>query len=372
MTPEPYSIKYPRNRITRGIVRGIGRLLMRVFARVSITGQEHFPPNGPLILVGNHVAIIEVLMMALYVPYLAEILATGDIPIDPRFRWLTERWGVIPVNRGNVNRNEMRLPLDVLKQGGVIGIFPEGGIWEGDSKQARTGVAWLSYHSQAPILPIGFGGMRGALRAMLQFKRPRLVMNVGQLMPPVQGKVEGLSRKEALEAGANAVMEAINALVPESDRRDTPQIIHEQFDFEITRHVNGGLVPTADDVLTAAQRQALGMFFHRPVILDVMARNMNLPVQPLQALHLTHNPQEIAAALAVVQGFFAEHPHFLSYRFGYAASEAMLSGLTALQSLMQASATAGEVVRLTPVRTFEDAQTGETITQTLQGFHGDY
>ena len=43
----------------------------------------------------------------------------------------------------------------------------------------------MSQQAQAPVLPIGFGGIKGALDEMFRLKRPRLSMNVGELIPPV-------------------------------------------------------------------------------------------------------------------------------------------------------------------------------------------
>ena len=226
-----YSINYPRRVILRFFMRLLGRFLMRVLTRSTVNGVENLPQDGPVILVGNHVAMMEVLMMALFVPWPVEFIATGDIPIDPRFAWLVHLWGVIPVNRGSTDRHEMQRPLDVLKQNGVVGIFPEGGIWSTKKKQARTGVAWLSFHGKAPVIPMGFGGMRGALQAAFTFRRPTLVMNIGRMLPPVAGSREGMSRKEALEVAANEIMTAVEVLIPPEEKRDWNQIQNEQFDF---------------------------------------------------------------------------------------------------------------------------------------------
>ncbi len=113
--------------------------------------------------------------MGVCVPWNVEFVGTADIPVDPRFGWAVKLWGgYLPVSRGSTDRREMNMTLDVLKQGGIIAIFPEGGIWTSSMKQARTGVAWLSYHAGVPVLPVGFGGMRGAINAIVHLKRPRL------------------------------------------------------------------------------------------------------------------------------------------------------------------------------------------------------
>ncbi|HLV36114.1 MAG TPA: lysophospholipid acyltransferase family protein [Spirillospora sp.] len=359
---DTYAIRYPRRIVVRAILVLIGRVLIRLLARPHVTGLENLPRKGPVILVGNHVAMIEVVLMALYAPWQVEFIGTGDIPVDPRFAWLVKLWGIIPVNRGSTDRREMAVPLDVLRQGGVVGIFPEGGIWSTSLKRARTGVAWLSFHANAPVLPIGFGGMRGALQAVFALKRPRLTMNVGQLMPPVSGRMDGKSRKESLEAAANAIMAEVTALIPEEEKRSWNRITDERFDFEFIVHTANGSDGIPKPVI---HRDGLGRFFHVPVILDVMARNMHLPVQPLQ--RLDSDPRVIADAAGVALSFFDSHPHFLSYRFGYEQAAEIYAGVVELRELARAAAAEGQAITLRPVRQYRSTETGEQVIETTPG-----
>lgn len=364
---ENLSIKYPRRVVIRFFMRLIGRFLMALLTRTTITGRENLPKGGPLILVGNHVAIVEVMMMALHVPWQIELIGTGDIPIDPRFAWLAKLWGYLPVNRGSVDRNEMRLPIDILKQNGIIGIFPEGGIWENSLRKARTGVAWLSHHTQTPIVPIGFGGMRGALKAALRFQRPRLVMNIGHMMPPVDLRIEGVSRKDALQQSADAIMAQVASLIPEDEKRSWKQVQNERFDFKvILRYIDGSGVPQEME-RTVSKPQALGKFFHRPVLLDVMARNMKLPVRALQQLNQEHPAQRLADAILTARQFLDENPQFLNYRFGYDEASAMYQGVTELLGIAREAALNGWDMQIVPIRRYRDPETDDEVTQLAPG-----
>ncbi len=358
-----YTIRYPRRVVVRFLMRFIGGILLRLLTRPQVSGLEHIPKSGPVILVGNHVAFVEVILMALYVPWQVEFIADWDIPFDPRFEWIINLYRVLPVNRGSTDRREMEVPLDVLKQGGVIGIFPEGGIWSTEMKRARTGVAWLSFHGNAPVLPMGFGGMRGALKAVSQLKRPRLVMNIGPLMPPVTGYIEGKSRKEALEDAANAIMAEVQALIPPEEKRDWNRIRDERFDFSMCTRSHDG----QEGEVAVTHREGLGRFFHTPVILDVMARNMHLPVQPLQQLDT--DPVTIARAAEAALSFLDSHPQFLNYRFGYQMAQEMYAGVVELRDLARAAAANGQQVRLRPVHTYRNQQGEEIVETTPAAMH---
>jgi 1-acyl-sn-glycerol-3-phosphate acyltransferase len=178
------TLPYPRRRVARFVLRGAARLLIALLTRLKVLGMENFPRSGPLILAGNHVGVMEAVLMAALSPRQVEFLGTGDIPFDPNYARIVEAYGLIPINRGNLDRDAIQKSVDVLRQGGVLGIFPEGGIWDPARMEAQLGVALISQRANAPVLPIGFGGMRGALVNALKLKRPRLEMRVGELIPP--------------------------------------------------------------------------------------------------------------------------------------------------------------------------------------------
>jgi len=53
-----------------------------------------------VILAGNHVAVLEAVMMAVYCPGVVEFLGNGDIPFDPNYAFIANSYGFIPINRG--------------------------------------------------------------------------------------------------------------------------------------------------------------------------------------------------------------------------------------------------------------------------------
>ncbi len=361
----PRAIACPRRLLLRYLLRRLGRIALRLLTRTSVQGRANLPAGGPLILVGNHVALMEVVLMTLLVPWEIEIIGTGDIPMDPRYAWLVRLWGYLPVNRGSVSRDEMQLPLDILCQNGVVGIFPEGGIWSPRLKRAHTGVAWLSYRGKAPVLPIGFGGMEGALGAILALKRPRLTMNIGALLPPAEVERPGLSRKQALAAAANDIMACVAALIPAAERRAGRLIQDERYDFTLEQGA------TADTLRKVAvtHGEGLGRFFHTPIILDVLTRNMRLPVQGLQNPGQPQPAEEVRAALAATIAFLDAHPHFLSYRFGYARAAEIDAGVRELHALAQEAAGRAELLRLRPLYRFRRGSSAEVQRERPGSLH---
>jgi len=348
-------IRYPRRVALRNMLKFAGRTLGAVLARPKISGAENLPRQGPLIMVGNHVGVVEVAMMASYVPWNIEIMGAGDIPLDPRYAWLADMYHILPIKRGSMDRSGMNMALEVLHQGGVVGLFPEGGIWESSLRQARNGVAWLSNKANAPVLPIGFGGIDGAVHAIMRLRRPRLVMNIGRVIPPVSVEIPGKSRKEALSEGANQIMHRIAELIPEDERRIKQQsYISEDFDFRLIVKTPSGLempLPTEVEII---DKRGLSKFFFRPVMLDVFRRNLRMPVRALGEFRRFHTPEAIAAASDTILRYLATNPYFFEYRFGPDDGRAMTRGLEQLRAvcLWLALHEPNSRVQLKPIRRY--------------------
>ena len=363
MTPT-YTLTYPRRVVVRGVLRAMARATMKLLTRTQVSGRENLPASGPLILVGNHVAIVEVVLMILHVPWLVEVMGVGDVPLDPTFAPLINTYGYIPIKRGSMDRTGMTMALDVLRQNGVVGIFPEGGIWEASAREARSGVAWLSSKAGAPIVPIGFGGVNGAMEAMLRLKRPHLTMNIGQPIAPVSDRVPGLSRRQALHDAASMVMARVEELIPVQDRLAVPRIAEEHFELivAVTNAAGEAVVLPAELHLT--DDAALAKLLHRPVLLLTLARNVRLPVQPLRQLQRQPSAADLARASEVALNYLEhDNRYFLSYRFGNDEAQAMQRGLAQFQRMAQWAADNGCQLRVQAARHYRLANQTELITE---------
>src|SRR5271165_6328520 len=128
------------------------------------------------------------------------------------FVFLQRWWGYVPINRGEVDRTGLKAAASILESGGAIGIFPEGGVWDRRIGDARLGVAYVSQQTQTPILPIGFGGLIGAIDKITHFQRPVLHVNFGKVLPPVPTSDNYRERKALAQKASDQIMEAIYAL----------------------------------------------------------------------------------------------------------------------------------------------------------------
>ncbi|KAA3659111.1 MAG: 1-acyl-sn-glycerol-3-phosphate acyltransferase [Chloroflexi bacterium] len=352
---------YPRNRLFRIPARALGRLILPLAFRLKINGKENFPKNGPLLVVANHVAVMEAVLMTVYTPWLVELIGGSDIPHEKTTDWIINAYSYIPVKRGHTDRSALKNALGVLAQNGVIGLFPEGGTWAAGRMRPQTGVAWLSYQGNAPVLPIGFGGLAGALGDAFRLKRPKLTMNIGKVIP-ADSIPPDRKRKEYLEEYAIKILDSINDLVPLEDRQKTT-IRDECFELETAvKHTTTWQNPPAN--LDIIHRSGLARFLHSPVILKVYKKNLNRDIRAIQDIAQTRNPEEIANTLIQVLDYLDnENPYFFTYRFGGPEADNMRKGIEELLKLARWAADSNHILKIVPIRRYYSLEKQREVIQ---------
>jgi 1-acyl-sn-glycerol-3-phosphate acyltransferase len=310
---------------------------------------------------------MEVVLMVVHAPRPMEMLGAGDIAAPPLMDAISRLYGFIPVNRGNLDRPALTQALDVLRHGGVLGLFPEGGIWDPGAMEAKRGVAWLSYHARAPILPIGFGSPEGALRATLMFGRPRLVMAIGEPLPPID-LPPGVPRREGLQRAATAIMDAVDSLIPAAYRQQRATITDERFELRLAVHDATGQEIPVPPSLTLTHAEALCKVFYRPAILRIFVKDLRLPAVALQQLELHPSPTDLVAALAPILNYIThDNPGFFPYRFGTPGGLAMGAGVRELYDLAAWARDSGHSLLIQPIRRYRLAGQSEEIVETMPG-----
>ena len=350
----PASIRAPRRRLIRLVLRLLGRLVGLFAARMRIVGREKSPRQGPLIVIANHVDEIDGFILSLYLPFVGETMVAADLPMPWLARVIFTLYGFIPVMRGMSGGDSTKLALSVLEQKGVVILFPEGGIWRTANKPVHTGVAWLSQKSQAAVLPIGLMGTRKALPNMLRLKRPKIEMHIGALIPPPLAP-DAPYNKAALQAAANAMMAAAEALIPQQEHQQVIAFDTMTLDFRTQVQDAQGRILTPESTLTSVQAQALGKLYYDLSILETLWKGNKIPIQVLLQ---PHTPQPAAAVAEAIDRVFAyletEYESFFSYRFGKADDEAMRQGFRVIQQQAQ---TLGAVsMTLIPSAVAQDAE----------------
>jgi 1-acyl-sn-glycerol-3-phosphate acyltransferase len=117
-----------------------------------------FADESPALLIANHRSPLDPLLIWVGVNNWRplEFLTAQEYFGIPGLQFILDNMRAIPVARDGKDMSATRLAVRRLKEGRLLGVFPEGGINFGPGlKQASSsGIAWLALQSRAPVYPV--------------------------------------------------------------------------------------------------------------------------------------------------------------------------------------------------------------------------
>lgn len=123
--------------------------------------RDRLDREAPFIIVANHSSMLDPLAIAVTCKrYEIRFLGKKELTKHPVVRWLVRHLHMITLDRHTTDIAAMRAAFDVLKQGDVVGIFPEGARRspEDAMQELETGVSLLALRSRAPLIPVYLKG----------------------------------------------------------------------------------------------------------------------------------------------------------------------------------------------------------------------
>lgn len=187
-----------------------------VFYRARAVDAELVPGSGPVIIAPNHFSTLDHFFVAMYLRRRVRFMAKSQL-FRGALAWILEHAGAFPVRRGHRDEESMGTALEILRRGGVVVIYPEGGRSRtqqiGD--QARRGVGRLALESGAPVVPVAIHGSQRA-RNWRRLDFPSVTIRYGT---PVTYRAPALARdsREQQQAVADDVLRAVRRLWEEVD-----------------------------------------------------------------------------------------------------------------------------------------------------------
>ena len=143
---------------TYKIIRWIFNFVTYTLIGMKVYGEEHIPDKGPFIIVCNHASYFDPPLVGTAVRHhLIHFMAKEELFRNPLMNWFLRYVHTFPVHRGRIDRRAIMESFRVLKQGEVLGIFPEGtskdqGIWE----KFNGGFADIAGKAGVPVLQAVF------------------------------------------------------------------------------------------------------------------------------------------------------------------------------------------------------------------------
>lgn len=151
--------------MTYWLLKALLTPVLRFFYRVRVEGLEHLPTTGPAILASNHLSFSDSIFLPLVVPRRVTFVAKAEYFEDPKTAWFFRAVGQIPIKRGggSASRRALESAAEVLREGGLFGIYPEGTRSpDGRLYKGHTGVARLALQERVPVFAVAMVGTREA------------------------------------------------------------------------------------------------------------------------------------------------------------------------------------------------------------------
>jgi 1-acyl-sn-glycerol-3-phosphate acyltransferase len=238
----------------------VQRLLVDIPCKVDASEFKRVPARGPLIAVANHIGALEVPMM---LSYLHPRPITGMAKIEawrnPIFNILYTIYRAVPVRRGEADTSALKGCMDMLSQGAIMAVSPEGTrSHSGKLQQGHAGVVLLAVKSGAPIIPFGHYGGENIWKNLRRLRRTPVKLRVGD---PFSIDLHGERlNKDLSQRIADEIMYQIAALLPPFYRglySDMNQATTQYLRFEpgctssLARVAESDSLPTAYDTPAA-------------------------------------------------------------------------------------------------------------------------
>ena len=212
--------------------------------KIKVEGRENLPPTGePLIIVCNHFSWFEAPLLYGLLPYDIIYLGSAEVWEHPIGKILAKAFKAIPIHRGRPERDALKQSLQVLKEGGVLGIFPEAGIdpelrdltdagqsiidVKGQRSRipprlisARPGAAYFAIRSGVKVLPTAVLNGEYILSNLRKLKRTPVTLIIGQPFGPlsVDKALKGSAKRDAIDDLGDEMMCHIAQLLPPEQR----------------------------------------------------------------------------------------------------------------------------------------------------------
>lgn len=171
--------------------RGVFRFGHMVAVRNHVANRAALDRAGGFVLAVTHLSHVECAIISLHLRRPIHWVTRREFYTSRLAAWALRRLEAIPVNRFGVPVSTIRQSVRLVREGGVVGIFPEGGVVRGEESALRggpikRGCCSIAIHAGAPIVPcvvLGTDKLNGVV-PWLPLKRSRVWMAYGDPIAP--------------------------------------------------------------------------------------------------------------------------------------------------------------------------------------------
>lgn len=127
-----------------------------------------FPAHGGALIIANHRSPVDPMMVWTNHHFRNDgrdvrvigFLTAAEYCDIRGLKWIVRTMQSIPVQRNGADMGPTREAIRRLREGRIVGIFPEGGLnWNRDLREPNPGVAFIALKAQVPVIPVYIHGV---------------------------------------------------------------------------------------------------------------------------------------------------------------------------------------------------------------------
>lgn len=212
---------------------GVWNLVFRFWVKFHVHGWENVPGSGPVVIMGNHINMLDpVMMISLYPDRDIVPIAKMEAFDQPLMRYMVRNWDAIRINRNEADLLALKQALSLIEKGVVVMLYAEGHRSKTGLLPGQEGSAYIALKTKAIVVPTAIWGTEGFPLAWLNdFKRMHVHISFGK---PFRFRHDGNKLpREHFRAMTDEAMYRIAELLPASLRG-----IYNDLSSATTRHLD--------------------------------------------------------------------------------------------------------------------------------------
>lgn len=134
---------------------GLTRILFKIFYKVEIRGEINLPENMGYMICSNHIHMWDPIFIADFTKRPISFMSKKELIDMPVIGWILTKCYAFPVDREKGDIGAIKTAINVLKEGKVLSMFPEGTRHkDGHFHDLKKGAAMVAIRANVPIVPV--------------------------------------------------------------------------------------------------------------------------------------------------------------------------------------------------------------------------
>lgn len=181
------------------------KIYLNILFKIKINGKENIPKSGGVIFCSNHSSNFDPVIVCTSVNRKIHYFAKKELFCTKFKDYWMRQLCAFPVDREGTDINALKFSINLLKQGGALGIFAQGTRVKGNEKvEAKNGVSLFALKSGAVVVPIGITSKYE--------KRGKVIVNIGKPISFEKYKNEK-PKSDILDAMTDEIMTEVEKLI---------------------------------------------------------------------------------------------------------------------------------------------------------------